>query len=146
MRRRSHRFPQSSRATLGKNPGATPRMNNISKGGEQRLASLPSERSEGPMDLAPDCMGLCFAQDAARMWGEPAGHETNFCNPYSVLLNKGTASAIASTAKIDKYNRSGKMAPSPVSFRSSDLNPCTAYVNGSTFAIACSQAGNACTG
>src|SRR6202045_2722634 len=41
---------------------------------------------------------------------------------------------------------SGTIADSPVSFNSNDLNPCTAYVNGSTLAMARSHTGNASTG
>lgn len=65
---------------------------------------------------------------------------------HSVRRNSSVAATIATAEKMIRYERSAAMAPNPVFFKSKLLNAWTAYVNGSTIAIARSHAGKPCCG
>src|SRR3989442_8627495 len=65
---------------------------------------------------------------------------------HSVRRNSIVAAVIETTEKISRYPRSAPIASNPVFLSSRFLNAWTAYVNGSTTAIACIHPGNPCCG
>src|ERR1035437_9019905 len=65
---------------------------------------------------------------------------------HSVRLNSIVAAAMATTENSARYTRSPVIAPKPVFLSRRLLRACTAYVKGSTSAIACIQGGKPCCG
>jgi hypothetical protein len=66
--------------------------------------------------------------------------------PYSVRLNSGVASSSDTIPNANRKNRSLRIATNPPSLIRISFSPCTAYVKGSTIAIARSHGGNASMG
>src|SRR5262245_22165952 len=65
---------------------------------------------------------------------------------HSVRLKSSVAAVMATTEKTRRKPRSYAIASNPVFLSSRFLNAWTLYVNGSTTAITCIQAGNPCCG
>ena len=120
----NQRAPRQGKSSKGFSPGGV-----AGKG----MTSVVSKGVEGNAALAAEISLGALCDPAGKLF-------------YNVLLNNGIAIPSVAAAKMERNNMSGQTAASVVSFSSRHLNPSTAYVNGSTFAIARSHGGNACMG